>query len=321
MASYFKLTTGMSRGIEDGASKKTKCSWLTEFFCLSEAGLQSVNVCEDGFLWKSPLPTAEQAAKQTFRVPARALPATEAEYLDAHQRWEAKEAAKKEQAAKEKAFLASLKKGMSRAAHAAEEAGAAEPVLVESSHFLDDFTVLDLEFQGTDLLELGAIRYQRWQPAGQLQSFVQFRGELSYHVSKLTGIEAKHVRNAPEPRTVLQQFRQMAGDSLLVCHNLSADRRVLEAVRTRLGATAPLANPWFCTLALAKQRLPGRKHGLGELCQEFGIACHGAHRALRDAQMCAGLLHHLHQLEPINGPLLPAKARKLATQPSLFQAA
>ena len=173
------------------------------------------------------------------------------------------------------------------------------------------------------MLELAAIRYQLWLPVGQVQSFVRFRGPLNYHVTNLTGITATDVWNAPDEKTVLRQFKQLAGESLLVCHNLSADQRILEAARTRQGAGAPLTNSWFCTLALAKQRLPGRKHGLGELCSDFGIATHGAHRALRDVEMCAGLLKHLHQMQPINGPLVAkAKGRKAATGTApLFAAA
>lgn len=53
-----------------------------------------------------------------------------------------------------------------------------------AAHLLDDFTVLDLEFQGTDLLELAAVRYQDWQPVDKLQSFVRFRGALSYYANR-----------------------------------------------------------------------------------------------------------------------------------------
>ncbi|WP_167856517.1 3'-5' exonuclease [Hymenobacter metallicola] len=191
-------------------------------------------------------------------------------------------------------------------------------------HFLADFTAIDLEFQGTDLLELAAIRYQDWKQVGQVNSFVRFRGPIKGIVSSLTGITSADVWNAPEERAVLRQFKALAGDSLLVCHNLSADRRILEIARTRQGAPAPLPNEWFCTLALSRQRLPtAPSHKLGDLCTSFGIAAHGAHRALRDVEMCAGLLQRLHQMEPINGPLVAkAKGKKAAAgTPSLFEAA
>lgn len=339
--SYFKLRTNLSRDIEDGASKKKKCSYVDAFFYRDATGrLAEVNICEDGFVYRSAAsfrqklneawpgkpgektpPKYVEIAGEQLGVPSGAVPCAAAEYDAALQKVLDYEKKKEEERLKEKAFMESLKKGMLRNQHAAEEADVAEPILVVPAHFLDDFTVLDLEFQGTDILELAAIRYQQWQQVDKLQSFVRFRSEINYHVSNLTGISKMDVWNAPEEKTVLQQFKRLAGDSLLVCHNLSADKRVLEAARTRLGATAPLANQWFCTLALAKQRLPDCKYGLGELCSDFGIATHGAHRAMRDVEMCAGLLQHLHKMEPINGPLLAKSKGKKATQPSLFAAA
>jgi DNA polymerase III alpha subunit (gram-positive type) len=194
--------------------------------------------------------------------------------------------------------------------------------LSEASLLLADFTVLDLEFQGTDLLELAAIRYQHWQPVGQYASFVRFRGELGYHVTTLTGITRGDVYHAPEEKAVLQGFFKLAGDSVLVCHNIGADRRILETARTRQGAAAPLANRWLCTLALAKLRLPPKtKCGLGELCTAFGIAAHGAHRALRDVEMTFQVLRHLQRQAPITELVTSAAKPRNAGQAVLFAAA
>lgn len=334
MSSYFKLHTFLSR---------KDCTYVDNFYYRDATGrLAEVRVAEDGFVCRSaaafrkalnpawPGKPGEKTPVKYIEVegdelglPFGAVSCAPAAYEAALQLVLGAERKKEEERLKEKAFMESLKSGMLRNQHAAEEADVAEPLRLQAPHFLADFTVLDLEFQGTDLLELAAVRYQDWQPINTLQSFIRFRGPLNYHVTNLTGISAQDVWNAPEERKVLQQFKQLAGDSLLVCHNRSADRRILEAARTRQGAPAPLANDWFCTLALAKQRLPKRKHGLGELCADFGIATHGAHRAMRDVEMCFGLLLHLHQMEPINGPLVvKAKGRKAAQgTASLFTAA
>lgn len=339
MPSYFKLRSGLARGIDNPTANKKLCTYKVEYFCQDATGVYSVNVYEDGFVYMSPVPSKQLLAKYpnaVLVVPAEAEPCDAAEYEAAHALFVVAETKRK---AEEEAVKA-LRKGMSRNQHAAEEASVAEPIVLESiarvwseeaqvlvpapAHFLADFTVLDLEFQGNDLLELAAIRYQDWLPAGQVQSFVRFRGPINGIVHRLTGITPADVWNAPEEKAVLRQFKALAGDSLLICHNLSADRRILEAARTRQGATAPLPNPWFCTLALSRQRLPNSpSHKLGDLCRDFGIASHGAHRALRDVEMCAGLLQKLHQLEPVNGPLVPpAKGKKAVVgTPSLFAAA
>lgn len=176
------------------------------------------------------------------------------------------------------------------------------PTLAPAPDFLADITVLDLEFQpsahGGQMLELGAVRYQNLVPVEQLLTFVRCTEPINYHVAKLTGITEADVRRAPDERLVLQEFRQLAGNSLLVAHNISADRRILEVTRTRLGAAAPLANDWLCTMAWAKCRYPA-PHKLGELCERFSIPTQGAHRALRDVQMCFALLIHMHAEQPI----------------------
>jgi DNA polymerase-3 subunit epsilon len=200
----------------------------------------------------------------------------------------------------------------------------APEALVEAPELLADFTVLDLEFQPkpSALLEVAAIRYQNWEPVGKLVSFVQCRQELNPHVAKLTGITRADVFNAPPELAVLQAFFKLAGDSVLVCHNIAADRNQLEAARTRCGATKPLANQWLCTLALAKlRRSKGAACGLGDLCLDFGINALGAHRALRDVEMCYQVLRKFHQQQPITELVTSSAKPKKVGQIALFPAA
>jgi DNA polymerase-3 subunit epsilon len=202
----------------------------------------------------------------------------------------------------------------------AQPAPAPEVAPAPAAGLLDDFTVLDLEFQnpGGILLEVAAIRYVNWQPVGQFVSFVRFRGELNFHVAKLTGIMRDDVWNAPEEREVLIGLKNLIGDSVLVCHNIAADKRVLEATRTRLGAKTELPNKWLCTLALAKLRLPqAQQYGLGALCLTFDIPSLGAHRALRDVEMCYQVLRRLHEQQPVT-ELVTSSAKAKPKQTSLF---
>ena len=70
---------------------------------------------------------------------------------------------------------------------------------------------------------------------------------------------------------------------------------------------------------MARKRYPG-PHKLGDLCQRFGIPTTGAHRALRDVEMCFALLRHLHQAAPITAqtPGASAHARAGRAVPTLF---
>lgn len=288
---YYQQRTGMSRGQDDGTAKKYVCTWLMEYFWLDKDGfLSAVNEYEDKFIYRSPA--------AVLPLPTRAEPSTAEAYGEALARCVAKENAAKEQQDKEKAFKKLLASGNIYGSIEPEEveAGPAAP-----APFLSDFTVIDLEFQGTSILELAAVRYQNWEPIAELVSFVRFTEPINSIVATLTGITAADVAGAPSEKEVLQWLRGVAGDSVIVCHNLNADRRVLEATRTRLGAKEPLPNAWLCTLALAKQRRPGRSHKLGDLCRDVGLSTQGAHRALNDVHMCFGLLREFHQEQPV-GP-------------------
>jgi DNA polymerase-3 subunit epsilon/DNA polymerase-3 subunit alpha (Gram-positive type) len=309
---YYQLRSGLSR---------PNCTYKVQYFLREAGGLVScVSEYEDGALYRSP---AAQVG-----IPAGAVPCSEAAYEAALARCVAAEKKRREEVRKEAEFVKSLRQGMTRQAHAAEEAGAAEALVVEpplpaALPFLDDFTILDFETSDSYAIELAAVRVKQWQIVDQLQSLIQFRGPLNRFTRTLTGITPQQLWHAPPEKTVLQQFKRLAGDSLLVAHHAAFDLRHLEAARTRQGARAPLPNPSLCTLVVAKSRYPP-PHKLGALCQRFGLAVVGAHRAMNDVRMTYELLRYLHQQQPIEPALVgansPAQAQKKAVQPSLFAA-
>jgi hypothetical protein len=122
---------------------------------------------------------------------------------------------------------------------------------------------------------------------------------------------------APEIE-VLRKFFKLAEGSLLIAHNIAADKKQLEDARKRCGATSDLPNPWFYTLALARaRRSKDAACGLGELCLDFGINAVGAHRALRDVEMTFQVLRYFHAQQPIT-ELITSSAKPKAKQASLF---
>ena len=343
-AQYFLLTTGLSRGQDDATAKKKVCTWWKEYFRLDgEFGtLTSVNEMEDGLMWFS--------VGAQLPVPARAVPSTAAAYDAAYRRYQAKAKAQRKAEDKAKAFRKQLASGDIYGLRA--EAQEAEPTFIEMLNevsvqlhperseasipppgLLDDITVLDTEFvpEGAHLLEIAAIRYINGEAQQAFVSFVRYDGIVPRFVSELTGITALHVYGPtiPSEKKVLQQFFQYAGDSLLVAHNVAADRGIIEKTRTRLGAPAELPNAWLCTMALARKRLPkGQKVALAELCQLFNIKRRGAHRAKADVEMTVQLLRKLHEQQPVtkgdlHGAPQPGKGRKISTPtgPGLFAAA
>jgi DNA polymerase-3 subunit epsilon len=348
MADYFKLRISLSRGIEDATAKKSQCTYLVEYYYRDATGrLAKVTVCEDGLVYRSaatfrrqlnpawpgkpgqkpaPAKMVEIPGEQ-MALPVGAEPCPEAEYESALAQVLAYEQKKEEERLKEKAFVESLKQGMLRAQHAAEEADVAEPMLVPDPHFLDDFTILDFETAKDRPIELAAVRFVNWKPVDEMQLFVALPpGEyVPAMITELTGITSRMLQGAPDVKAVLKRFRALAGPSLLIAHNVTYDRRILEKSRTGLGATAPLENKWLCTLTVARHHYPTRtSHKLPDLCQAFGINTKGNHRALKDCHMTFELLRRMHQEKPVEASLVGctsvAQAKK-AAQPSLFAAA
>jgi DNA polymerase III epsilon subunit-like protein len=190
------------------------------------------------------------------------------------------------------------------------------PEVVPGTGLFDDFTIVDTEYQHDVLLEVAAIRYKNWQPVEEYVSFVRYTGWVSPFTTQHTGITEADVRRAPTEKAVLQALAKLAGDSLLIAHNIGADRSKLKLACERQGLEE-LPNKWFCTMALARARLPkGVKSGLTDLCDRFKFSNKGAHRALSDVGRTFQVLRHFYQEDPIT--TLDPKARKAA--PTLFAA-
>ena len=307
--------------------QREKCSWRREYFELTADGkCSSVSETEDKIFYRLAYtgphlpPGAVISTRQAYRnTVARMLVAERARL---HRDKEARKL---------------LRGGMSRHEHASREAGATvatpEPVLVpavvveEPADVLADYTVFDCETTGFShekdhLLELAATRYTNGKPVDSMQSFVRFTGFIPPRITSLTTITTQHVFRAPDVKEVLQAFRRVVGDSLLVGHNVAFDLRFVNAARARLGAPAPLPNRFLCTQVVATSRYPDISHKLGELCQRFKIPSAGAHRAMADVLMTAKLLQYLHAQQPIAPHLVGAtsapKPKAPAAQPALF---
>jgi DNA polymerase-3 subunit epsilon len=325
-AFYFLLHSSMSHA---------KYSWKREYFELTSDGrLSSVSEYEDKTSFSSIHPK--------LWLPVGVVMISRADYRAAKLRHVQALRAAFKKARDEQDARKLLRGGAARAQHAAEEAGAVElleqvaqvvaqpaPVVEQVADVLADYTVFDCETTGFShekdhLLELAATRYTNGKPVDSMQSFVRYTGFIPPKITTLTGIATQQVFRAPEVKEVLQEFRRIAGDSLLVGHNVAFDLRFVNAARARLGAYEALPNPFLCTQVVATSRYPA-PHKLGELCARFGISNAGAHRAMADVLMTAKLLQYMHQAQPItldlvNATSTPKRKAEAAATPTLFAA-
>jgi len=287
-AFYFLLHSSMSH---------SKYSWKREYLKLTLGGkrdrLESVVEYEDKTIYR---PTG-----LAFGLPYNCQRITKLEYTQALLRYRKDAAARKLLVEQEKAArkLADKKlngiRCMDQAAKPAPMRLSVTSELAPATDPFGDFTIVDTEYQGAHLLEVAAIRYKNWEPVGKpLVSFVRFTDWLWPKTTELTSIKESDVKTAPPEAKVLQAFIDFIGDSLLIAHNIGADRRKFEAACARQGL-AMFENKWFCTLALARARRPkGAKCGLVDVCTDLKFSNKGAHRALSDVERTFLVLRHYH---------------------------
>jgi DNA polymerase III epsilon subunit-like protein len=307
-AFYFLLQETMSHG---------KYSWRREYLKLTlgrKLRLDKVVEYEDKTIYR---PT-----KLLFGLPFGCVRSTKAEYVGALLRYRKDAAERRRQAELDKAARKLAEQKLNGIRGLGPAPRPAAPVLTVATTpqpqagLFDDFTIVDTEYQGDFLLEVAAIRYKNWVEVGRYVSFVRFTDWVWPKTTEVTSITSRDVERATPEAKVLQAFIDLAGDSLLIAHNIGADRSKFEKACMRQGREL-LPNKWFCTLALARARRPkGAKCGLTELCDHFRFSNKGAHRAMSDVERTYQVLRHFHQEDPITS--LDPKARKAA--PTLFAA-
>ena len=148
-----------------------------------------------------------------------------------------------------------------------------------------DYVVLDIETTGfgtkCDIIEIAAVRVRDNVITDEFESFVKPSGSIPWNITKLTGITNAMVSNAPPIEQVLCEFKQFAGDDILVGHNIkSFDMRMISAKAEACGMC--FGNELVDTLTMARKLLPMKHHGLADVCGYYNITNNSAHRALSD---------------------------------------
>lgn len=159
--------------------------------------------------------------------------------------------------------------------------------------------VLDVETTGTSawsrVVEVGVVAYARTgHELGRYQSFVfpNILDERADRALKYNSIRREDVEHAPSTMTVQEQLAQFCDNYSIGetwAYNRSFDERML--------LQSNLWLPWKldggCILRLARENMPPRAKDppLADAALCFGVPSpEGAHRALRDALVAAGVL-------------------------------
>ena len=160
---------------------------------------------------------------------------------------------------------------------------------------LNSFIVLDFETTGLSpnvgarKTEVAAVLVENGRMTDRYQSLMNPGVSIPSFIQDLTGITNQMISKAPNNAKVMKELHQFIGNTPLVAHNASFDKKFLDAELDLVGLKAP--QPMACSLLVARrvyQKAPN--HKLGTLVKYKNIETNGVfHRALADAEMTARL--------------------------------
>lgn len=167
------------------------------------------------------------------------------------------------------------------------------------------FAVIDLETtNGTRndqrVIEVGICQVEDGRLISEWHSLVNPERSIPYWVRQLTGITDAAVQRAPRFEEVLPNLLDLLQDAVLVAHHARFDVACLNAELSRLWGKR-LANPYLCTVELARRFLPGSEnYRLETLSRWLGLTHTRPHRAHSDARATAELFCHLLRSAPVS---------------------
>lgn len=107
--------------------------------------------------------------------------------------------------------------------------------------------------------------------------------------TKLTGISAATVKDAPTFEVLWKEIQPMMESGILVAHNAVFDLSVLKACLGAYDITWKKSVRYLCTVQAGRKLLPRMKHNLNILCDYYGIPL-DHHKADSDSRACAEIL-------------------------------
>lgn len=103
---------------------------------------------------------------------------------------------------------------------------------------LGNWAVIDIETTGIDalndsIIDIGFLQFEGTNLVKKYSSLVQFEGELSYFIQKLTGLNTKMLKKAPAWKQVENDVQELYGHHLLA-HNADFEKSFLEKSFTKI---------------------------------------------------------------------------------------
>ncbi len=162
------------------------------------------------------------------------------------------------------------------------------------------YVVFDLETTGLDLMnngitEIGAVKLEKGVITEQFTSLIKPDYPITEEITKLTGITAEMVKDAPKISTVIPDFIKFIEGATLVAQNSEFDMKFIK--RFASAEEYDINNEVLDTMDMARRYLPQLKQvKLNVLAEHFGIIFHH-HRALSDSYATAEVFIELMKIK------------------------
>jgi DNA polymerase III epsilon subunit family exonuclease len=152
------------------------------------------------------------------------------------------------------------------------------------------FTAIDIETTGLGnwdrIIEISVVKCKGRKIQKKYHSLVYTDKKIAKEAGLIHGISQEMLIGQPQVWDVLKKVKSVAGDSVLIAHNASFDKRFI--LRAANGCRINISNSWIDTLQLARKFLPHmQSHKLERVAKELRLESGRYHRALDDAMMTA----------------------------------
>lgn len=157
------------------------------------------------------------------------------------------------------------------------------------------FVAIDFEKlneKQTSVCEVGMVRFDNGVKTAEFYSLIKPYGGLernSFGKHNLKRIKDEMLVNAPTYQELFPKMRDFIGNSVVVCHNVSADINYIYNLQKELGLGDLYHSGYIDTMSITNATI--NLGGLPESYERvFGKPMEGHHTALADAMACAELL-------------------------------
>lgn len=157
--------------------------------------------------------------------------------------------------------------------------------------------VLDTEttgldpFNGDRIVEIGCVELVNHMPTGRTyHQYINPMRSLSEEVVAVHGLTEEFLSDKPIFKEIADEFLAFIGDdSKLVIHNAAFDMKFLNAELSWVDKPVIPYDRAIDTLLIARQKFPGARVNLNELCKRFNIdnTARTLHGALLDSELLA----------------------------------